>query len=201
MGTEDIFQSIQTAFIQTSITEWIIFTSAIIYVLLATIENVWCWLFGILSSFLSIYLCYTAQLFLECGLQLFYVAIGVYGWYQWLYGSAEKKELKVVSWSLQQSILPTLIGLFSFLILGFIAGKYSSQALPYLDGFITAFSIIATWMTAKKILENWLFWIVIDALAIYLYASRGFYLIALIYLIYTFLAAAGYFSWRKRMNT
>lgn len=199
MDYSKIIDSICSGFEQTSSIEWLIFITALIYVVLAAIENIWCWLFGILSSALSIYLCYSGKLFLESGLQLFYVIIGIYGWYQWLYGSKEKSELKIISNSKKEITLLVFIGFIIWIPFGYIAHTYSTQALPYLDAFITAYSIIATWMTAKKIIENWIFWIIIDALAIIIYASREFYLIALLYFIYTILAAAGYFSWRKKM--
>jgi nicotinamide mononucleotide transporter len=145
-------------------------------------------------------LCYSGKLFLESGLQLFYVLIGIYGWYQWLHGSDEKKELPIISFSIKKNLYLFLIGCIVWIPLGFIAYQYSTQVMPYLDACITAFSLVATWMTAKKIVENWLYWIIIDALAIFLYAYRGFDLIALLYFIYTLLAIVGYFQWRKRMT-
>jgi nicotinamide mononucleotide transporter len=196
----DIFTSITSAFYKTSSTEWLVFITALMYVVLAAIENVWCWLFGILASILSVYLCFTGNLFLESGLQVFYVVMGIYGWYQWLQGSKEKTSITIVSFSLIKNILLFIIGCVIWLLLSLLSSKYSTQAMPYLDGFITAFSILATWMTAKKIIENWLYWIVIDALAIVLYASRDFYLMALLYIIYTLIALAGYFKWKNKLS-
>ncbi|MDQ3047466.1 MAG: nicotinamide riboside transporter PnuC [Bacteroidota bacterium] len=189
-----------TAIKSTSITEWIIFIFALAYVILAAFEKAWCWIFGILSSALSVYLCFKGKLFLESGLSVFYVLIGFYGWYQWLYGSVKHTENQIISWPIKKTLVILLIGILLWIPTGLIASKYSTQALPYLDAFITVFSLLATWMTTKKILENWLFWIVIDALSISLYASRGFYLIALLYIIYTLVAAAGYFKWRKNFS-
>jgi nicotinamide mononucleotide transporter len=200
MNISDLINSISEAFSATSLTEWFIFISAIIYVILAAAENVWCWLFGIISSALSVYLCYTGQLFLESALSVFYVLIGIYGWYQWLYGSKNKTEIPLTSVPIKKNLFFIVFGIVIWIPLGFIAQKFSTQALPYLDAFITSFSIIATWMTAKKILENWLYWIIIDAFSVILYGYRDFYLIALLYTIYTILAIVGYFSWRKKMT-
>ena len=196
----DIWESIGSAVKGTSITEWLIFVTALLYVVLAAMEHVLCWLFGILSSALTVYLCYSGHLFLESGLNIFYVLIGIYGWYEWLYGSAEHTALPVVSYPLKKNGVLLLSGVAAWIPLGFIAHRYSTQVLPYIDAFITAFSLVATWMTAKKIIENWLYWIVIDALAVFLYAYRGFYLLSLLYVIYTILAAAGYLSWRKKLT-
>lgn len=200
MNFSEIAASITVAMQNTSITEWIIFITALAYVFLAAIENVWCWLFGIIASALSVYLCYSGKLFLESGLNIFYVIIGIYGWYQWLNGSKEKTGLRIHSYSLNKNLVLTGIGIALWIPFALVAKNYSTQALPYLDAFITAFSLVATWMTAKKILENWLYWIVIDALAIVLYANREFYLMALLNIIYTILALAGYIKWKKTIT-
>lgn len=188
------------AILNTSFIEWLIFVTAMLYVILAALENVWCWLFGILSSLLSVYLCYSGKLFLESGLQAFYVGIGIYGWYEWLHGSTEQKNLSIQTSSKQQIGIYILISCILWIPLAYIAKHYSTQVLPYLDAFITSFSIVATWMVAKKKIENWLFWILIDGAAIILYAKRDFYLIAFLYFIYTILAGLGYLSWRKKLN-
>lgn len=185
---------------QISYIEWLIFITALVYVWLAAKEKIACWFFGIVSSLFSVVLCYEGQLFLESGLQVFYLFIGVYGWYEWKYGKEGKSELTIISYSIKKLIPLLLIALILWLVFGYIAGKYSTQALPYLDAFITAFSLIATWMTAKKIIENWLFWIVIDGLAIVLYLYRGFYLIGILYIIYTFIAFWGYLEWKRKIK-
>ncbi len=197
MNVPDLINAIGNAFKAASFTEWVIFIAALIYVVLTAFENIWCWLFGILSSALSIYLCYTGNLFLESGLQVFYVIIGGYGWHQWLHGSKEKTELNIQSYSINKNLILIGIGSIIWIPFALIANYFSTQVMPFLDAFITAFSLIATWMTAKKVIENWLYWIVIDSLAIVLYAYRGFYLIALLYIIYTLLAAIGYIKWKK----
>ncbi|HEX8514660.1 MAG TPA: nicotinamide riboside transporter PnuC [Bacteroidia bacterium] len=198
MDLSEISSSLISASRSTGIIEWLIFITALLYVFLAARENAWCWLFGMLSSAFSVYLCFEGKLFLESGLNIFYVIIGAYGWHQWRWGSKEKQEARVVSSSLKSNLIYILIAILIWLPLGLIAHKFSTQVMPYLDAFITAFSIIATWMTAKKILENWLYWIVIDAFAVILYSYRGFYLLGLLYIIYTLLAAAGYFSWKRK---
>ncbi|HET6226173.1 MAG TPA: nicotinamide riboside transporter PnuC [Bacteroidia bacterium] len=194
-----IYSSLVSAVWQTTFIEWVIFILALVYVLLAAIENIWCWLFGILSSIFSVYLCFTGHLFLESALQVFYIGIGIYGWYEWLHGS-KGAERKIISYPIFKIVYLIFIGIIIWAPLGYVAKQYSTQALPYLDACITAFSIVATWMTAKKIIQNWVFWIVIDGLAVLLYASRSFYLIALLYGIYTVLSLTGYFQWKKRIQ-
>lgn len=199
MSFSEIFDSIISALQKITLTEWLIFISALLYVLLVAIENSWGWLFGIIASGLSVYLCFSGNLFLESGLNIFYVIIGIYGWYQWKYGSKQKTEIAISKLPFKKNLQLFVLGIIVWIPFGYFAKNYSTQALPYLDAFITAFSLIATWMTAKKIIENWLYWIVIDSLGILLFAYREFYLLALLNIIYTLIATAGYFKWRKKL--
>jgi nicotinamide mononucleotide transporter len=194
-----ITNSLYTALHQISNVEVLIFICALLYIAFVVLENSWGWLFGIIASILSVYLCYKGQLFLESGLNVFYVAIGFYGWYQWLYGSEEKNEIHITKLSFKRNAMLFTLGIMLWIPFGFFANKFSTQVLPYLDGFITAFSLIATWMTAKKVIENWLYWILIDTLAIILFAYRGFYLLTLLYIIYTLIAIVGYLKWHKKL--
>jgi|ERR1043165_5489250 nicotinamide mononucleotide transporter len=195
----DILFGVLDKLLQSSLTEWLILICALLYIILIAFENSWGWLFGILASALTVYLSFTAQLFLESGLSVFYVVIGVYGWYQWLYGSKEKTELPITRLSLKNNFLLLLLGALTWIPFGYFAGKYSTQVLPYMDAFITAFSIIATWMTTKKFIENWIYWIVVDGLAVFLFGYREFYLLAFLNIIYTIIAIAGFLSWRKKI--
>ncbi|MFL5766048.1 MAG: nicotinamide riboside transporter PnuC [Bacteroidia bacterium] len=199
MSTQEVLREISTALSKTSVTEWLILISALLYIFLVALENSWGWLFGIIASALSVFLCYSGNLFLESGLNVFYVIIGVYGWHQWLYGSKEKAELPITKLSLNNNLVLVLLGGVLWIPFGYFAGKYSTQALPYMDAFITAFSIIATYMTAKKYIENWIYWIITDSLGIFLFGIRGFYLLALLNIVYTILALAGFLSWRKKI--
>ena len=201
MSFHEIAHSVIEAFKHTGIIEWAGFITALAYIILIALEKSTGWIFGIISSALTVYLCYTGNLFFESGLNIFYVIIGFYGWYQWLYGSQGEKEIQIRQLSGFHNIYLILIGLVVWIPLAFLAHKYSTQSMPYLDAFITTFSIIATWMTAKKIIENWLYWIMIDTLGIVLFAGKGFYLYAVLNIIFTIMAVTGYISWRKKMKT
>ncbi len=76
---------------------------------------------------------------------------------------------------------------------------YSQAALPYIDSFTTWGAIVTTWMVTRKILENWIYWFVIDAVSVYLYVSRGLFLTAVLFLIYLVLIVIGYRTWRRDM--
>ena len=170
---------------------------SIIYVVLASKENAWCWTFAAISVTLYIYICLNAQLYAETGLQAFYLCMAAYGYYNW---NKSNRELEIKEWSITKHLLLILFGgVFTFLI-GFYLASYTNAKMPILDSFTTVFSIIATYMITKKILENWLYWLVIDLISIYLYFSRDLHLTCLLFILYTIIAIFGYFAWLRKIR-
>ncbi|MBW7867473.1 MAG: nicotinamide mononucleotide transporter [Brumimicrobium sp.] len=180
---------------QTSGIEWVAVLLNLLYVLLIAKKIRWGWWSAFVSSILFTYLCISTQLYIESALQLFYVAMALYGWFIWNENSREERLIR--KWSIQSHVLNIAISSFVTLLLGYIMSKFTDQASPYLDAFTTVFSLTATFMAAKRVLENWLYWIVIDTAAIFLYAGRELYLASLQYLIFTIIAIFAYLSWVK----
>lgn len=181
-----------------SAAEWIATITALIYVGLAAKENVWCWFFGIISCAIWAYITFTSyNLYLDAGLNIFYVLMGFWGIYQWQYGSTQKAILPISRMTLPQHISILIGGTFFGLLFGYFFDAYTPAAATYLDAFTTVFAIVATFLTIQKKLENWWYWIVIDIVYVYLYLTRGAYLFGLVYFVYTIIAVFGYFSWRK----
>ena len=181
---------------------WSIIESAavffsILYVILALKESIWCWGAAAISVILYIYICYTAQLYPETGLQVFYLFMAFYGYYQW---NKNDSTLQIQQWTITKHLLILLIGAILTFLMGFYFSLYTNAALPVVDSFTTVFSVFATYMVAKKVLGNWLYWIVIDAVSVYLYFSRDLQLTSLLFMGYTIIAIFGYFSWLKRNN-
>jgi len=181
---------------------WSIIESAavffsILYVILALKESIWCWGAAAISVILYIYICYTAQLYPETGLQVFYLFMAFYGYYQW---NKIDSTLQIQQWTITKHLLILLIGAILTFLMGFYFSLYTNAALPLVDSFTTVFSVFATYMVAKKVLGNWLYWIVIDAVSVYLYFSRDLHLTSLLFMGYTIIAIFGYFSWLKRNN-
>ncbi|MEC7863728.1 MAG: nicotinamide riboside transporter PnuC [Bacteroidota bacterium] len=167
-----------------------------IYVILAAKQNIWCWACASISVILYIYICFTAQLFPETGLQIFYLFMAAYGYYNW----KKLEEFGIIQWSASKHLLLILFGaIFTFLI-GFYFTTYTSAKMPIIDSFTTVFSIIATYMITKKVLGNWLYWIVINLVSIHLYFSRDLHLTSLLFMMYTIIAIFGYFSWMKKVK-
>ncbi len=131
---------------------------------------------------------------MEAALNIFYMAMAVYGWWHW---QRDDQSLRVKRWDKVQHIKAMLLVLALSLFSGGMLDANTTAALPYLDSFTTWASVIATFMVANKILENWLYWIVIDAVSIYLYLDRGLQITALLFVFYVGLAILGYFQWVK----
>ena len=194
---EDILQIISKLTFNWSITESTAVFFSILYVILALKENVWCWGAAAISVILYIYICYTAQLYPETGLQFFYLLMAIYGYYQW---NKNDSTLKIQQWTITKHLLTLLLGALLTFLMGFYFSIYTNAAMPLVDSFTTVFSVFATYMVTKKVIENWLYWIVIDAVSVYLYFSRDLQLTSLLFLAYTIIAIFGYLSWLKRSN-
>ena len=171
----------------------------IIYVLLASRSIIWCWLTGIISSALYIYINIYHHLFQEAILQTYYVVAGFYGWWLWNKKGNAKDEISINSFSLQKNLMLIFFGALLVPIFGFGFSKLGNS-LSYFDAAVTVFSFTATWMTAKKILENWLFWIVIDVVAAVMYFVKGLHATSGLYIFFSIIAVYGYFEWKKELN-
>jgi len=179
----------------TSIIEWLAVLSSLTYVVLAAKRMLICWWFAFIGSSLFVYLCYVGHLYIESILQLFYVIMAVVGWFSWKLSKADDVEIK--TWSFKNHVLNIVVSGFVALLLGFIFDHYTLQANPYVDAFTTCYSLSATFMVTRKIMGNWIYWIVIDLVSIYLYAQQDYYLTAVQYGIFTLLAIYGFMAWKK----
>ena len=189
------FTSVLEGILATSIIEWLAVVSSVIYVILAAKRLILCWFFAFVGSFLFVYLCYIGDLYIESILQLFYVAMAVVGWVSWKKSASENLSIK--QWGLNNHILNIAISGIVAYLLGYIFDNYTNQANPYVDAFTTCYSLSATFMVTRKILGNWIYWIVIDVVSIYLYAQRDYNLTAVQYGLFSILAVFGYIAWRK----
>jgi nicotinamide mononucleotide transporter len=169
---------------------------ALIYLILAAARSIVCWAAAGISSILYIKICYDAHLLIETGLQFFYLLMAVVGYFDWKKNSTQQVT-DVTLLSSRSLIIGVVCCSFSSVFMAYFFEKFTKAAMPWLDAPITVFSVWATWLVIKKKLQNWLLWIVIDLLAVYLYYKRNLELTALLYLLYTLLAFIGYYQWRK----
>jgi nicotinamide mononucleotide transporter len=168
-------------------------------VLLNAKENIWGWPLGIISCFLYIFIMYGARFYADMWLQVVYVFLNAYGWYQWLYGGEDKGELKVSRTTRQQMLILLPLGVASTGAAFYYFSTYTDAAQPFWDSFNTAFSLVAVYLQAKKKLESWLLWIMVDIIYIPLFFFRGLHLTSLLYVAFLVLAVMGYFLWRRSM--
>jgi nicotinamide mononucleotide transporter len=172
---------------------------SVIYLLLAIRQNLLCWVAAFISTFIYSILFFDASLLMDSALNIFYLIMAVYGWYSWKYanGINYHENLDINSYGLIKNLKIIIILTMISLILGFYMANYTSADFAYLDTFTTVFAVFATYMLTKKVLENWLYWVVIDAISIYIYINKGFYLTAILFAIYTILAYIAYKQWKK----
>jgi nicotinamide mononucleotide transporter len=166
---------------------------------LAARQNVWYYPTGIVSVILYGWIYVEARLYAEAGLQGVWFLLMVYGWYEWLHGGEKSTVLRVsrtprLAWG---GIM--VAGVAMSLVISTIQHRYTDNPAPLVDSSIAAFSIVAQFMTARKWIENWLFWIVINVFAVALYIDRALYPTAALYAILFILGIKGYFEWRRSL--
>ena len=165
------------------------------YVFLAIRIHHWCWYMTLCSGALFLWLFWNVELYLMSLLQLFFLGIAIYGIFKWNPNSnSMEKQIKIIKPKHHLYILSLIV--LSSILIGWFLNHYTDDAFPYLDTFTALGSLITSWMVAKKILENWLYWVVIDAVSIYIYIERELYLTVLLFTIYLIMAALGYHQWK-----
>jgi nicotinamide mononucleotide transporter len=168
------------------------------YLLLAMRENRLCWYAAFASTAIYTVLFWDAALLMESALNVYYMAMAVYGWYVWRFGGSAHQGVSIHTWRGRHHLL-ALAGIAgATAVSGSLLAAHTQAALPYLDSFTTWSSVFTTYLVARKVLESWLYWIVIDSASIYLYLERGLELTALLFAAYAVLAVMGWFAWRRQ---
>ncbi|WP_265734228.1 nicotinamide riboside transporter PnuC [Malaciobacter marinus] len=171
---------------------------SILYLLLAIKQNVWCFVAAFFSTLIYTIIFFDASLLMDSFLNAYYLLMAIYGWYSWKYSNIkENKELKISSFGIKANIKIVILLSILSLILGFYMQNYTSADFAYLDTFTTVFAIYSTYLLTKKIIENWIYWIVIDTVSIYIYLNKEFYLTAILFAIYTILAIVAFTNWKS----
>lgn len=203
MSSTQVRDAIASAFATMSLWELAAVILALAYLLLAMREKISCWYAAFASTAIYLVLFWDVSLPMESALQVFYLLIAVYGWWQWKNGRTGRGELHIHRWSAASHLTAiSIVGLLT-LVCGYLLQQYTSAALPYLDSFTTWGAVVTTYMVTRKVLENWLYWILVDGAAIYLYIDRELYLTAALFVLYVVLVIIGFFQWHalyKRQN-
>lgn len=172
------------------------------YIVLAAKESQWCWLFAFLSTLIYTVLFWEGQLPMQALLNFYYICMAIYGFWLWRTQAKQANDkqaetLQISGWRWGQHVSFIAIGVAVSALLSLYLQKTGQSQSPTLDAYTTVFSVMNTWLIAKKVLENWLYWVVIDAAATVLYVQTGYYATAALFVLNTVLAIAGYLNWGK----
>jgi nicotinamide mononucleotide transporter len=191
-----------TNWLQQNYIEVIGATIGLVYLFLEIRQSIWLWPFGLVTSAIYIYIFFVSKFYADMGLQVYYVVISAYGWWHWLYGGKTEKadSLPVSRVSLRLSAWLLLISVGIFAVIAYVLINFTDSTVPYGDAFTTALSIIATWMLARKFLEMWWIWVVVNAVSLALYLYKGLYPTSVLFVFYTAMSFVGYLQWRKSMK-
>ncbi|MDD8017984.1 MAG: nicotinamide riboside transporter PnuC [Bacteroidota bacterium] len=172
----------------------------LISVYLMTRQEVWCYPLGIVSVFIYIFIFLEVKLYADMALQVFFIVLQAYGWYEWLYGGEQKSELKVSRISRRIIIISIVFVVFATAIVGYALHQFTDAALPYVDSFLAVLSMTAQWYIARKYIENWHLWVVVNIGSIAMYTFKELYFTAFLYAVYLGLAIVGYREWKKELS-
>lgn len=172
---------------------------AVAYVVLVLKHSIWCWPAALLSTLLFTHVMWDSALLSDALLHIYYAGMAVYGWWRWRQLQQQSGQAQpVYEWVWQRHLLLISLTAMAGLVLGYLMANYTHADFAYLDAQTTAFSLVATWLVAKKLLSNWLYWVVIDAVSIFVYAQKHLYFLTALFMLYTVIAVVGYFVWRSQ---
>lgn len=171
----------------------------LVYIVFSIRQNILTWPTGLLTSALYVAVFYKSGFYADMGLQVYYVAISIYGWYFWLKGGKQQKNepLQVQTTSIKLWLKLAAAFFLIYAIILFILLNFTDSTVPYMDTLTTALSVVATWMLARKLIEHWLIWIVVDLISSGLYVYKSLWPTVILFVVYTIMAFIGYFEWKK----
>jgi nicotinamide mononucleotide transporter len=170
---------------------------AILYLLLAIRENIWCWFCAAISTAIYVYLFAEARLYMESALNVFYFAMAVYGWQVWYRGARRDGSLAVSTWPPTTHAVAVSLIIAASAASGTLLSIYTNAAYPYVDSLTTWGAIWATFLVARKVLENWWYWLAIDVASVFIYWARDLQLTSLLFIIYVIMIPFGLVSWTR----
>jgi nicotinamide mononucleotide transporter len=173
----------------------------IAYIFFSIKQSILTWPVGLLTSVLYVWVFFVSKLYADMGLQLYYVFISIYGWYEWLFGNRTSKNepLKVSRLTFRLGVTLLVVSIILFGIIWFVLEHYTDSPVPVADSLATSLSIVATWMLARKIIEHWLVWVFVDLFSAGLFWYKDLLPTVVLFVIYTVMAVVGYVEWKKEL--
>ncbi len=170
---------------------------AVAYLLLAVRQNRLCWVAAFISTAIFTALFWQVQLVMQSGLNVYYMAMAVYGWWFWRHGAGDESSLQITRWGWRRHALALGVIAVCALVSGFFLDRHTDAAWPWLDSLVTWGAVVTTFMVARKVLDNWAYWMVINSLAVFLFIDRGMALTATLHLAYLVISIFGWISWLR----
>jgi len=171
---------------------------AVAYLLLAIRQRLSCWSAAFVSSCLYVWVLFTAHLYMESVLNAFYAAMAIYGFWQWQQGK-EGGALKVTRWPIARHASALLAVIALSMVSSFFLRRFTPAAWPFIDSMVAWSSVFATLLVARKVYENWHWWLVIDSVSLCLYFTRHLYVTTLLFGMYLALIVIGMREWRRSL--
>lgn len=174
----------------------------LVYLWLEYRASIYLWIASIIMPAVYLFVYYDAGLYADFGINIYYLLAAVYGWWVWKYGNKEKQgeELPITRMPRGKWKMAAAMYLVFQLLIAWILIRYTDSNVPWCDAFTTALSMVAMWMLARKFLEQWLVWIVVDVVSVALYLYKGLFFTAGLYALYAIIAVYGYWNWKNMME-
>jgi len=171
----------------------------VVYIYFSIRQSILTWPVGLLTSVLYVWVFFESKLYADMCLQMYYVAISIYGWYEWLHVDQQThaRPIKISRISYKLGVVLAAVSLVIYVLIWFILKNYTDSPVPVADSLATSLSIVATWMLARKILEHWLVWIFVDAFSIGLFWYKDLWPTVFLFFVYAVMAFIGYHEWKK----
>jgi nicotinamide mononucleotide transporter len=173
----------------------------VIAVWLTVKENIWCWPVGLVNVALFTVIFFRAKLYADMGLQVVYFVLLIYGWWKWTHPGEQRSELPVTRTPRGQFVALLTAGAIFGVVLGLTLKKATDASLPYADALTTSFSLVAQFLSTRKHVENWILWIAVDVVYVWMYVEKSLFLTAGLYFAFLVLAVIGLKDWRRSMKS
>jgi nicotinamide mononucleotide transporter len=183
-----------------SLEEIVAVVLGVVAVYLSTRQNIWTYPLGIVSVFIYIFIFRDVKLYADMGLQVFFIVLQVYGWYEWLYGGEHKSRLHVPHTPRRVAVVNAVAVAVGTAVLGYFLHAWTDAALPYIDSFLAVLSMSGQFLLARKYFQVWHVWMAVNIGSIAMYAMKGLYFTMVLYGVYFVLAVMGYREWRKELK-
>ncbi len=192
----EFFTSLYQQFLATSALEWLATLSGFLCVYLAARQNILNWPISIVSVCTYAYIFFQSKLYGDALLQIYFLATAIYGWYYWKTGQHDQGAV-IVKFNSKQLVITAAVTLLLACCLGTLLFLFTDTDVPFIDGSCTAISFVAQFLMTRKVLQNWLMWIIVDIAYIPLYIHKDLVLTAVLYIAFAIIAWNGYRDWRK----